>query len=96
MKISGVSGNELKMIIDYAYLRKCIINNDPHHVLNLLHAATHLGVTELKRLCEEHLMKALDMMTSVELLESNAGYGLYGYTVQYIFIVVFDLCNKLS
>lgn len=73
LKVSGVYSRELKLIIQFAYLRKCDVGEDTQNVLELLKAAIYLGITELKLLCEEILINTLNMITSVELIKSDLG-----------------------
>ncbi|KAL9924242.1 kelch-like protein 10 [Glossina fuscipes] len=64
--IPGMSGAVMEQIIQYAYLRKCIINADNVH--ELLISADYVGIIGLVTLCKQHLAQMLTPENCVSIM----------------------------
>lgn len=78
--IPGMSGAIMEQIIQYAYLRKCNINNDNVH--ELLISADYVGVIGLVLLCKRFLAQALSPENCVSVM----GFSKYAF---YILLNIF-------
>ncbi|KAM7351624.1 kelch-like protein 10 [Cochliomyia hominivorax] len=64
--IPGMSGNIMEQIIQYAYLRKCTINDDNVH--ELLISADYVGIIGLVELCKQYLAQMLTPENCVSIM----------------------------
>ncbi|XP_075156886.1 kelch-like protein 10 isoform X2 [Haematobia irritans] len=64
--IPGISANIMEEIVNYAYLRKCSINNE--NVQELLVSADYFGILGLIDICKDYMVKMLTPGNCVDIM----------------------------
>ena len=59
--LNGVSGNSLKLLIEYMYTSNIVINNE--NVVEVLAAADYLQMVEVQKFCFDFLLTVIDKNT---------------------------------